>query len=327
MKFLLADYAERLAEELNLRGKSRTANAYRTTATRVAAFAGSPKVDMRKIDARFVEDFQRALVDQGRTRNTVSFYMRTLRAILNKAAGEGIIKPLKDSAFDGVYTGVEAARKESLSAADLELLASLDPTVDGNPHRLPEHLSQALAMFLFCCHARGMGFLEMAHLRKSDIAGGTMFYRRNLSGPVVEQRLLPAMKRIVEWFEPITAGSEYVFPVMGMDSRDEGLQYQSGLRLQNQRLKKIADLCRIPTRLTTHTARHSWAAVAWEAGVPVGVIGAALGHANQRMTESYLDLLENTSLEYASRLVSDALVPRNTRNVRTADVRAGRVLS
>jgi integrase len=164
-------------------------------------------------------------------------------------------------------------------------------------------------MFLFCYHARGMCFVDMAFLRKSDLRGDTIVYRRHKTAQRIELHVLPAMRRIIDWFAPYTAGSHYLFPIITDGDKDVMLQYDSGLRLQNQRLKKIARLHGIKNGLSTHSARHSWATVAKSVSLPLAVISEGLGHSNQRTTEIYLASLERSVLDYASRVVSDAILP------------------
>ncbi len=240
--------------------------------------------------------------------------MRTLRAIYNRTVAEGRTMRRTENIFAGVYTGVAPTRKLALTAAELALLAAHDPTlsegISARQDPLPPYLRQALAMFLFCYHARGMCFVDMAHLKKSDLRGETITYHRQKTGQQIELLVLPAMRRIIDWFAPYVAGSSYVFPVLTDDARDPDLQYTSGLRLQNIRLKKIAARCGISKKFSTHCARHSWATIAKNANLPLAVISEGLGHANQQTTEIYLASLERSVLDNASRLVSDAIIPR-----------------
>ncbi len=123
----------------------------------------------------------------------------------------------------------------------------------------------------------------------------------------IELLVVPAMRRIIEWFAPQTEGSEYLFPVLTDPEKDIRLQYESGLRLHNIRLKKIAEHCRINHRFSSHSARHSWATVAKNANLPISVISEGLGHNNQKTTQIYLASLERSVLDDASRLVSNAI--------------------
>jgi integrase len=307
----LAAFAENLARKLDMTGLRRTAQAYRGAAARLIAFNGGRDLHFDRFSASVIADFQYALRAEGCKPNTVSFYMRTLRAIYHKAIAEGRTSKRADNIFAGVYTGVAATRKLALNADELALLAAHDPTLvhsrTQRENALPRNLAPALAMFLFCYHARGMSFVDAAHLKKSDVRGDSISYRRQKTGQRIEVLLLPAMRRIVEWFAPLTAGSPYLFPVLADPSKDLALQYDSGLRLQNQRLKRVAEWCGINKKFSTHAARHSWATVAKNANLPLAVISEGLGHSNQKTTEIYLASLERSILDRASRLVSEAI--------------------
>ncbi len=307
-------YTEKLAKEMDEGGFIRTAKAYRTAASRLIEFSGDKNLSYERITPALLGDFQAELKAGGRTMNTISCYMRTLRAIYNKAINDGRIARHGDNLFGNVYTGVSTTRKRALTHDELSMLVSFDPTeeVSSRTKRqdLPEHLQPGLAMFLFCYHARGMCFIDMAYLKKTDLRSDTIHYKRHKTGQQIELQVLPAMRRILDWFNFQTAGSPYMFPVITDANGDTNLQYESGLRLQNQRLKRIAELCGIHKKFSTHSARHSWATVAKNAGLPLAVISEGLGHTNQRTTEIYMASLERSVLDHASKLVSEAIGSR-----------------
>jgi integrase len=303
-------FSEKLATELENKNHRRTASAYRTAAARLRAFNGGNDICPQHFTSRLIGDFQRALKSEGCSMNTVSFYMRTLRAIYNKAVVGMHAHRLGENPFSGVYTGVSATRKLALTSSELSALSAFDPTSvlrQTKKQQLPDHLSQALAMFLFCYHARGMCFVDMANLKKSDLRGDTIRYRRSKTGRAIELKVLPAMRRIIEWFKPRMSGSHYLFPVITDPYKSHRLQYESGLRLQNLRLKKVAAWCGTGKLISTHSARHSWATVAKSAGLPLAVISEGLGHSSQRTTEIYLASLERSIIDHASRVVSEAI--------------------
>ncbi len=307
----LSAYTDKLVKEMEQGGYVRTARAYITAAKRLIDFSGDKNLSYEHITPELLADFQAALKADGLTMNSVSNYMRSLRAIYNKAINEGRIARRSDNLFGNVYTGISTTRKRALSHEELETLSAYDPTERmpgrGTRQELPEHLQPGLAMFLFCYHARGMSFIDMAFLKKSDLRGDIIHYKRHKTGQAIELQVLPPMRRIIDWFAGQTAGSPYLFPVITDPDGDTLLQYESGLRLQNQRLKKIAEMCGIGHKFSTHSARHSWATVAKNAGLPLAVISEGLGHTNQRTTEIYMASLERSVLDHASRLVSEAI--------------------
>ena len=66
----------------------------------------------------------------------------------------------------------------------------------------------------------------------------------------------------------------------------------------NSYLKEIADLCGIKKKLTTHTARHSFASViALANNVSLPNVAKMLGHSSTRMTQHYAKVLDQSILK------------------------------
>ena len=61
----------------------------------------------------------------------------------------------------------------------------------------------------------------------------------------------------------------------------------------NSYLKEIADTCKIPTNLTFHIARHTFATtVTLSNGVPIETVAKMLGHRNLKTTQHYAKILD-----------------------------------
>ena len=60
----------------------------------------------------------------------------------------------------------------------------------------------------------------------------------------------------------------------------------------NAYLKEIAAICNIDKTLTTHVARHTFASLAVEYGMPIDVLAKVLGHSNTNMTRHYAKFSE-----------------------------------
>lgn len=60
----------------------------------------------------------------------------------------------------------------------------------------------------------------------------------------------------------------------------------------NAYLKEIATICNIDKNLTTHCARHTFATLAIEYGMPIDIIAKILGHTNTNMTRRYAKISE-----------------------------------
>ena len=65
---------------------------------------------------------------------------------------------------------------------------------------LKPHLDFARDMFLFCFYTRGMSFVDMAYLKKGDIANGILTYRRKKTGQQLFIRWEKCMQEIIKLF-------------------------------------------------------------------------------------------------------------------------------
>ena len=67
------------------------------------------------------------------------------------------------------------------------------------------------------------------------------------------------------------------------------LLFNSYLGSTDKGLKRVAELCKIKTNLTTYVARHTFATVLKHSGVNISMIGELLGHSDPATTQIYLD--------------------------------------
>ena len=83
-------FMERQIEQLLAHGRLGTARNYRRTRQSFSQFLHGEDLSFAGCTAELVADYEQWLKRRGVTRNTVSFYMRILRSVYNKAVGEGI---------------------------------------------------------------------------------------------------------------------------------------------------------------------------------------------------------------------------------------------
>ncbi|MCC8035673.1 MAG: site-specific integrase [Rikenellaceae bacterium] len=307
---MLSDFIDSVTAAIG--GKQpRTARAYRSTYNSLMGFTGGKDVTLSGIDSRLVESYERYLEDKGLHKNTISFYMRNLRAVYNRAVKSNLIGQRRENPFSNVYTGITSTGKKALDAGQIKSLALLDPSIIDRGHTpregLPSSLRDCLAMFLFCFLAQGMSFVDMVYLRKDSIAKGTLRYRRKKTGQYIEVAVCREMQSIIRYFAPRTKGSDYLFPVIDGTGKPDRLQYESALRLQNLRLKKLGILAGNIGAITTHAARHSWATIAKNELVDVSVISEALGHKSEKTTRIYLGSFKRKLLDKANERIRRAI--------------------
>lgn len=301
-------YVDKLSSQLIDSGQCRTARAYRSTADRFISFIGNKQFRLKGITARLLVNFETSLRKEGKSANTISFYMRNLRAIYNKGVKENIFEPEVNNPFNDVYTGISQTRKRSLTKEEMTLLNNANIKNINDDTTSPftyshKSLQQALDLFLFSFYARGMSFVDMAYLRKEDLQDGVITYRRKKTDQVIELKVTSAMKAILKRFSPQTKNSTYLLPIITNKNVPERLQYESALRLQNKRLKILSSFFGLKKELSTHMARHSWASLAKLANLPTAVISEGLGHTSEKTTTIYLSSFDRPILDNANDIV------------------------
>lgn len=155
----------RLAEH----GKARTAETYRAALNSFRAYRADRDIMLDSLTADTMMAYQVWHRARGNTLNTISFYLRILRAVYRRAVDEGAIDDLHP--FRRVYTGVDKTVKRALPLATVRQIAALDLT--GKPA-----LDYARETFMLSFMLRGMSLVDMAYLRKSDLQSGRVAYCR-----------------------------------------------------------------------------------------------------------------------------------------------------
>lgn len=316
----LLGFAESLARDLEHNGQERTANAYRTIAGGIVKFNKGVDIPLQQINACLIRDFEKHLRDKCKMPNTISYYMRGLRAIFNKAVAQQRIPKPKECPFTDVYKGITKTMKRSLSPKEMTsfLNINLDEIYTGvssnSPDRQTEYrLFAAWRYFVFAFCARGMCFVDLAYLRKDNVRGGFIRYVRHKTGQQIEVGITPELRKIIESFSRDVKGSPYVFPILNPDKGELYRQYGSALRMQNYYLKILAGLSGISKSVSTHTARHTWATMGRYNNLPISVISECLGHNSEKTTRIYLDSLENSILDAANDVILSTIVRPATR--------------
>lgn len=75
------------------------------------------------------------------------------------------------------------------------------------------------------------------------------------------------------------------------------------LSLINRHLKEIGKELGLQQPLTMYCARHSWASIAREEGIPISVISEGLGHDSEKTTQIYLASLKTEIIDNANRKI------------------------
>jgi len=297
--FLLT-YMHKLILTLKQEGRNGTANAYQSTLNCMLRFIGNDEcLSFGEINVRWLNRFVSHLQKSGLKTNTVTFYLRILRAVYNKAYKEGVagasyISPFKSLTISSAKTAKRAINKDTIQ--------QMSEIKIENNYRL--ELSRNL--FLFSYFSRGMPFVDMAFLKNTDICNDVIYYCRAKTGQPLRIKIVEPLRQIIKKYNN---EGEYVLPILSSGSKSMYIQYRSSLKRYNRSLKELSDSLKLQVPLTSYVARHSWATIAKRSGIPVSVISEALGHSSEKTTYTYLAALDPSVIDAANDSISDFYLP------------------
>lgn len=294
--YSLANFTRRVASVLKDTGHERTAETYGSALKSFMTFRQGADVMMDTIDDAMMRGYECWLRTRGVVSNTVSFYMRILRAVYNRAVDTGDVPDKRP--FRNVYTGVDRTVKRALPLEAVSRISKLDLS------ETPQ-LDYARDVFMLSFCMRGMSLVDMAFLRKTDLSAGRVVYRRRKTGQRLEIAWTPEMQAILDKYPE--NGTGYLLPIIRRPGINERCAYRNAGYNINRNLKKIGRMVSTSVPLTLYVARHSWASAAKAKGVPLSVICDGMGHDSEATTRIYLASLDTDAIDRANSLILSAL--------------------
>ena len=165
-------------------------------------------------------------------------------------------------------------------------------------------LDFARDMFMFSFYTRGMSFVDMAYLKKTDLQNGILTYCRRKTGQQRTVKWEKCMEEIIKKYP--SNSSVYLLPII-KEKGNERKQYDNALHLVNYRLKDLSGMLKLQRPLTMYVARHSWASAAKVRNVPLSVISEGMGHDSEKTTQIYLASLEASVVDKANKMILELL--------------------
>jgi site-specific recombinase XerD len=246
-----------------------TQRRYKCEAGRVRAFAGD-KVAIQEITTAFIRDYERHERDRGLAQNTLNTAIRWLRAMLNKAKKEGIIREVP------AYQTPKYIQPDRVFLTDDDLQQWVGYWREG---KVDGSLYTTLTWFLFGCYS-GLRYSDWGQFDyDKQVRDDLLRLRATKNGRWVA---LPIGKTLAEI---IAVAKDQPKPISADKTREH--------------LKILAGRIGSNKHVTTHTARHTMGCMVARLGIPLAV-GAELLGITERVMKVYFHLTGRDILEQAA---------------------------
>lgn len=283
-------YTNNLIAELNKAGRYGNAKIYTTIVGVLTSFHKKSSVDFREINYDFLKKFETFHLAKGNSWNSLSVYIRTIRAIYNQAITTGVVEK-KYYPFEAYKIRQTKTQKRAIS--NIELKKIIDLKLDENHECFHARNYFIISYFLY-----GINFIDMAFLKHSNIIDGRIQFKRRKTGKEYTIKISPQLQQLLTFYLNGEKTNEYIFPIIKREMEiDKYHDIKWARGRYNKKLKKIAELCSIETNMTSYVSRHSFATQAMLKNIPLTAISEMMGHARLNTTQVYLKTLPNEVLD------------------------------
>ena len=239
-----------------------------------------------------------------KNQTTTGMHFRNIRAIMNEARKAGTIKetqyPFGKERFE-IKTG--EAHKKALS------IKQIKDIFDYSDGSATTDKYKDLWLFIYMCN--GINVADMVKLKYSNIIDGEICFVRQKTERTSKCRkeirviITKELQAIINRWGIPTKPDNYIFPYLnGKETPLERKTITKELTKRiNKRMKLIGEVLTIG-KITTYTARHSFATVLKRGGANIAYISESLGHSDLKTTEAYLASFERDEREKNANLLT-----------------------
>ena len=237
-------------------------------------------VFLEEVDYTFLENYELYFKTvRNCCHNTAVKYIKNFKKIIRLAIKKGLLQ--KDPFVDIKYK-LDKVEPDYLENTEIQALFQ-------KPIAIPR-LEEVRDCYLFSCFT-GLAFSDAKQLKPEHLISdhnGRIWIRkhRQKTGNMCIIPLLDIARQIIEKYKdhPYCKATGYLLPIKSNQK-------------MNAYLKEIMDICGIRKKITTHTARHTFATYAYNCGVSLESLAKMLGHSNTNMTRHYAHIMELTIFE------------------------------
>jgi len=294
-------FAQELIIQLKEVNKTGNAWVYESTINALRSFYPADDLYFEQIDYQFLTQYSSFHVKRGVKHNTVYLYLRTLRIFYNKAIKLKLVEKSLYP-FDDYKLKPEKTKKRAVEKDVLKAIRNLDLPVN-------TPIWHSRNYFLLSFYLIGISVVDLSLLTNANISNGRLTYKRRKTGKMYDVKLHKEALDIITIYR---GASNYILPIANSSSANDehllrGIKYKT--KQLNKYLSQMVKMLKISDKVTTYTARHSWATIAKKAGFSIEIIAEALGHEyGNRTTAVYLDTFDQDVIDEANRKVIDVIL-------------------
>lgn len=279
------------ASELKNEGRINTSVNFQSTLKSLQKFTGKKYLQYERITPAFLNQYEKWMLEQDKSPTTIGIYLRNLRIVINKAIRDGITKVEYPFGKGKYQIPVSRNIKKALSLHEVGLIMNYLVNDGTNEHKYRDYW-----IFSYLCN--GINVKDIAKLKYKNIDEDVITFIREKTKRASKRNLRPitvvitqTIGRIIDrWGNKPVYSEQYIFPILehNLTPEQESERIHQAIKMINKYIGQIAEKIGITHKVTSYTARHSFATVLKRSGASIEFISESLGHSNLQTTENYL---------------------------------------
>ncbi|MDA1122584.1 MAG: site-specific integrase [Bacteroidetes bacterium] len=303
---VFTDYINKLNES----GRAGTASSYQNARNSIIKYIGEGrKRPFVSITPEWLEKYEKAMKLKGNSLTTIGIYTRSLRTIFNIAIRDGIVSSESYPFGKGKYQ-IPATQNTKKALNKLELKQIFEHKPDAGTW---EETAHDIWMFSYLCN--GANIKDICRLKNKNLSEKSITFLRAKTERTAVKKLKNIVASRTDQINAILKRQgtrslnqdQFVFPFL--DGSESPQREQAKIRQVVKNINKwmgiIGAGLELKSKITTYTARHSFATILKRGGAPTEYISESLGHSNLKTTESYLDSFEDETKEKFANMLTD----------------------
>lgn len=281
------EFAENLINELKSKNKNSNARVYENAVNQLKVFRST--LYFNDLDYLLLTKFKDWQIKRGNSKNTISAYLRTYRAIYNEAVRRSLItdqQPFKD-VFTNISVKSNRTKKRYLDKATIKLLENLQG--------LPIAQQRSVDLWLLLFYFGGQDLKDVYYLENKQIANSRVFFERGKlggSGYEFDLKIVDKANKILKKYK---VPGKYVFK---WRKDDDGYRtFRDNFRrnllkaVDNYNLTAENKIQVLPKggNVTIKVARHSFATIGKQLFIDSDLLRELMGHERNDVDTIYKD--------------------------------------
>lgn len=276
--------------QLEVEERVGTMQVYECTLVMIEEFAGK-EIEFNSVTVEWLQKCERLWL-RTRSVSTVGIHLRNIRAMMNEAKKAGVIKESQYPFGAGLFEiKTSEGRKKGLAKEQLKKIFEYS-----SPN---ETTCRYKDLWIFSYLCNGINITDLLKLKYSNIVDEEICFIRQKTERTTKNRkeirvvICPELQTIIDKWGNKPINNSHIFPYLtGKESAIERKKITRDVTKRiNMRMKLIGEELGIG-KITTYTARHSYATVLKRSGANISYIGESLGHSDLKTTEAYLASFE-----------------------------------